>query len=88
MRLQHTRFPFPTERLLLLVALVQGLGLGLAGCSGPSDLAAVAADAARSSTAWQAQLSVTPADAVRNLSDGEGELVMASAIAAHEQRRP
>jgi hypothetical protein len=36
---------------------------------------------------WQTQAAPS-AEAVRPLSDGEGELVVASAIAAHEMRRP
>jgi hypothetical protein len=86
MRLQLSLLPL--SRLLFLVAMSHGLALGLAACSKPSDLVPGAVAGGHPSAPWQPQLSVVPGDAARHLSDGEGELVMASAIAAHERRRP
>jgi hypothetical protein len=71
----------------LAVGLACGLALGLGGCSRPDELAPGAVAGAKSAP-WQAQLTLAPPAADRTLSDGEGEFVMAAAIAAHEKRRP
>jgi hypothetical protein len=43
---------------------------------------------AKAQSPWQAHLNLPPPDVSRRLSDGEGEFVVAGAIAAHEMRRP
>jgi hypothetical protein len=57
--------------------------LAIAGCSKPEELtpASIASANGPPAEAGQPQAS-------RHLSDGEGEFVMAGAIAAHEMRRP
>jgi hypothetical protein len=68
------------------------MALGLTACARSSDLAAVAnagPGKAPASAPWQAQLAVATApEASRLLTDGEGEVLVATAIAAHERRRP
>ena len=68
------------------------MALGLAACAKPSELAPAAnagLGKAPATAPWQAQLAVATApDASRLLTDGEGEVLVASAIAAHERRRP
>ncbi|HWE16996.1 MAG TPA: hypothetical protein VG758_07425 [Hyphomicrobiaceae bacterium] len=87
MSLQHL-YPPRLRRPLWHLAMA----LGLAACARPSELApAAGAGTSRALAAapWQAQLAVATApDASRLLTDGEGEVLVASAIAAHERRRP
>ena len=72
----------------LALGLVASVALGLAGCAQPS-LPPLGANAgAKPPSPWQAQLNLPPPDVSRRLSDGEGEFVVAGAIAAHERRRP
>jgi hypothetical protein len=64
------------------------MALGLAACTNPSELTPGAlAIAGKRSTPWEAQVSAR-SDEVRRLSEGEGEIVVANAVAAHEKRRP
>jgi hypothetical protein len=75
-------------RALRPAAAAVGCALGLTACARPSELAPGAIAGAHAPAPWQAHLTL-PAPALdRNLSDGEGEIVMAAAIAAHEMRRP
>jgi hypothetical protein len=74
------------KRALRPSAMAVGFALGLGACAGPSELTPGAISGARLAP-WQAQLTLTLA-ADRRLSDGEGEVVVAAAIAAHEMRRP
>jgi type IV pilus biogenesis protein CpaD/CtpE len=64
------------------------MALGLNACASPPELApgAIAISGERSAP-WQAQVSAR-SDAARRLSEGEGEIVVANAVAAHEKRRP
>jgi hypothetical protein len=64
------------------------MALGLAACSNPRELApgALAGSGGRPAP-WKAQVSAR-SDEVRRLSEGEGEIVVANAVAAHERRRP
>jgi hypothetical protein len=58
------------------------------GCANPKDLLITGSTGAPTAVApWQTQAAPS-AEAVRPLSEGEGERVVASAIAAHEMRRP
>jgi hypothetical protein len=59
----------------------------MAGCASPRELMTGSTGRAVPVASWQAQAAPT-VEAVRPLSEGEGELVVASAIAAHEMRRP
>jgi hypothetical protein len=72
------------------VGFAVGFGLGFAGalggCGRPPELAPSAIAGAKLAP-WQAQLTLPPT-VDRRLSDGEGEFVMAAAIAAQEMRRP
>jgi hypothetical protein len=64
------------------------MALGLAGCTDPRELAPGAlGTSGKRVAAWEAQVSAR-SDAARRLSDGEGENVVANAVAAHEKRRP
>jgi hypothetical protein len=58
-----------------------------AGCANPRELMTGSTGRSMPVAAWQTQAAPTT-EAVRPLSEGEGELVIASAIAAHEMRRP
>ncbi|MBO0764331.1 MAG: hypothetical protein J2P50_07065 [Hyphomicrobiaceae bacterium] len=69
----------------LTIGSALGFALGLSGCAKPLELAPGVAGA--KIAPWQAQLTLSPA-AERPLSDGEGEFVVAAAIAAQEKRRP
>ena len=68
--------------------LAPTLAAGLAGCSQPGELVPGAVVGARGPSPWQVQLNLPPPDYSRRLTDGEGEFVVAGAIAAHERRRP
>jgi hypothetical protein len=61
------------------------------GCAKPGEILTGATSAIPGRpgavAAWQTRAAVS-VEAVRPLSEGEGELVVASAIAAHEMRRP
>jgi hypothetical protein len=59
----------------------------LPGCANPDDLRPGSLAAQGKMTPWQAAVAAS-ADASRRLSDGEGETVVANAVAAHEKRRP
>jgi hypothetical protein len=72
----------------LALGLAVAMAMSLAGCAQPSELAPGAIAGARAPSPWQAQLNLPPPDYSRRLSDGEGEFVVAGAIAAHEMRRP
>jgi hypothetical protein len=75
--------------LALALGLAPALAVGLAGCAQPGELLAPGAIAGvRAPSPWQVQLNLPPPDYSRRLSDGEGEFVVAGAIAAHEMRRP
>jgi hypothetical protein len=90
MPLQQHPHPQPLRSVKLLLWPV-ALALMLAACAAPDELTpgALAAQGKPRSAPWQAQLSIpAPADASRRLTEGEGEIVVASAIAAHEMRRP
>jgi hypothetical protein len=64
------------------------MALGLAACTDPRELAPGAiADSGGRAVPWEAQVSAR-SDEVRRLSEGEGEIVVANAVAAHEKRRP
>jgi hypothetical protein len=63
------------------------MAMGLHGCANPDDLKPGALPAAGRAAPWQAAVAAS-ADASRRLSDGEGETVVANAVAAHEKRRP
>jgi hypothetical protein len=64
------------------------MALGLTACADPRELIPGAiATAGKPPAPWQAQVSAR-SDASRRLSEGEGETVVATAIAAHEMRRP
>jgi hypothetical protein len=69
------------------IGFAVGVALGLGGCARPPELAPGAIAGAKAAP-WQAQLTLSPPLVDRRLSDGEGEFVMAAAIAAHEKRRP
>jgi hypothetical protein len=59
----------------------------LSGCANPDDLRPGSIAAHGQTPPWQAAVAAA-ADASRRLSDGEGETVVATAVAAHEKRRP
>jgi hypothetical protein len=69
------------------VGFALGFVGGLGGCARPPELAPGAIAGAKLAP-WQAQLTLAPPMVDRRLSEGEGEFVMAAAIAAHEKRRP
>jgi len=84
MSLQRPRL----TRLLVHALWPAATALGLAACSNPSELTPGALAVAGKRTAtWEAEVSPR-FDAARLLSDGEGEVVVANAVAAHERRRP
>jgi hypothetical protein len=85
------RLPNPSHlrlvcRPLLACALAATAALA-GGCAKPQELMTGATGRPVAAAPWQTQAAPS-AEAVRPLSDGEGELVVASAIAAHEMRRP
>jgi hypothetical protein len=61
--------------------------LALVACSKPGEIASASITAPGGPPA-AARLSWPPPDVTRRLSDGEGEIVVAGAIAAHEMRHP
>jgi hypothetical protein len=65
------------------------MALGLAACaSPPPELTPGALPVSGKRPApWEAQVSAR-SDAARPLSEGEGEIVVSNAVAAHERRRP
>jgi hypothetical protein len=63
------------------------MAAALSGCANPDDLQPGSLAARGRTPPWQAAVAAA-ADASRRLSDGEGETVVANAVAAHEQRRP
>jgi hypothetical protein len=86
MLLQH---PGPKRlRLLAQAAWSVVMALGLPACTDPRELTPGAlAISDKHPAPWEAQVSAR-SDAARRLSDGEGEIVVANAVAAHEKRRP
>ena len=80
----------PAARARLSSALL--LAGCLAGCANPHELLtgsnrALSVGGPVAVAPWQTRASVA-AEAVRALTEPEGELVVATAIAAHEMRRP
>ena len=63
------------------------MAAALAGCTSPDDLRPGSLAAQGKAPPWQAAVA-SAANASRRLSDGEGETVVANAVAAHERRRP
>lgn len=57
------------------------------GCANPKELVTGATGAPLAVAPWKTRAEPSVV-AVRPLSEGEGEVVVASAIAAHEMRRP
>jgi hypothetical protein len=79
--------PRVLPRALLQCALAAVAAL-VGGCANPNELLITGSTGgANAAATWQTQAAPS-AEAVRPLSDGEGERVIASAIAAHEMRRP
>jgi len=75
-------------RLLAQAGWPVAMALGLGACANPRELAPGALPASgKRVAAWEAEVSAR-SDAARRLSDGEGETVVANAVAAHEKRRP
>jgi hypothetical protein len=69
------------------------MALGLTACVSPPELTpgsltpgAIALSGKRPAP-WEARVAAR-SDAERRLSEGEGEIVVANAVAAHEKRRP
>ena len=81
-------FPYPSlaPRALLACALAAAAAM-TAACANPRELMTGSTGRSAASAGWQAQAAPS-IEAMRALSEGEGELVIASAIAAHEMRRP
>jgi hypothetical protein len=82
----HLRF---VRRALLPWALVAAGALA-GGCAKPDELLTGSTGLpVRAATVapWQTRAAAS-VEAVRSLSEGEGEVVVATAIAAHEMRRP
>jgi hypothetical protein len=70
------------------MAMVLAMTLGLTACTNPRELTpGVLAISGERPAPWEAQISAR-SDEVRRLSEGEGEIVVANAVAAHEKRRP
>jgi hypothetical protein len=64
------------------------VALALAACADPRELTPGAlAISGKRTASWEAEVSAR-SDAARRLSEGEGEIVVANAVAAHERRRP
>jgi hypothetical protein len=76
----------PNPRALLACTLVAAAAVA-GGCANPRELVTGAIGRPPAVASWQT-LAAPTAEAARPLSEGEGELVVASAIAAHEMRRP
>ena len=86
MSLQRSRL----KRLRLLAHALwpAAMALGLAACADTRELTPGAlAVTGKRPAPWEAEVSPR-SDAVRPLSEGEGEVVVANAVAAHERRRP
>jgi hypothetical protein len=83
----HLRF---VRRALLPCALAVAAA-SMCGCTKPEELLTGSTSAipgqATAVAPWQTRAAPTT-EAVRRLSEGEGEVVVATAIAAHEMRRP
>jgi hypothetical protein len=79
--------PHPRLARRALLTCTLAAAAGLAGCANPRELMTGSTGKSMPLAAWQTQAAPT-SEAVRSLSEGEGELVIASAIAAHEMRRP
>jgi hypothetical protein len=80
-------FPQPRHAWPALLACTLAAAAGLAGCANPRELMTGSTGISMPVAAWQTQAAPS-IEAVRPLTDGEGEMVVASAIAAHEMRRP
>jgi hypothetical protein len=84
------RPPFPPSlhliRRALLPCTLAAAALA-AGCANPRELMTGAIGRPPAVAPWQTRAAPS-AEAVRPLSEGEGELVVATAIAEHEMRRP
>jgi hypothetical protein len=75
-------------RLLAQAVWPVALALGLSACANPPQLTPGALVASgKRATPWEAEVAAR-SDAARRLSEGEGEVVVANAVAAHERRRP
>ena len=75
-------------RLLAHALWPAAIALGLAACANPRELTPGAlAVSGKRPAPWEAEVAPR-SDAERRLSDGEGEIVVANAVAAHEKRRP
>jgi hypothetical protein len=75
-------------RLLVHALWPATMALALAACANPRELTPGAlAVAGKRAAPWEAEVSPR-SDAERRLSEGEGEVVVANAVAAHEKRRP
>jgi hypothetical protein len=75
-------------RLLAHALWLAALARALAACANPRELTPGAlAVAGKRAAPWEAEVSPR-SDAERPLSEGEGEIVVANAVAAHEKRRP
>ena len=61
--------------------------LALAGCAKPEELTPGSLAQGKPPAPWQAAVAAA-AEASRRLTEGEGEMVVANAVAAHEKRRP
>ena len=78
----------PRLRLLNHGSWPVAMALGLTACASPPELTPGAlAVSGKRPAPWEAQVAAR-SDAVRRLSEGEGEIVVANAVAAHEKRRP
>ena len=71
----------PLACVLLLAATIAG------GCANPREMMTGSTGKTISVAAWRTQ-AAPAAEAVRRLSEGEGEVVVSSAIAVHEMRKP
>ncbi len=75
-------------RLLANALWPAAMALGLTACANPRELMPGAlAISGKRPAPWEAEVSAR-SDASRRLSEGEGEVVVANAVAAHEKRRP
>jgi hypothetical protein len=74
------------RRPLLACTLAAAAALA-GGCANPRELLTGSTGRPLTVAPWKTQAAAAT-EAVRPLSEGEGELVVASAIAAHEMRKP
>ena len=75
-------------RFLAYALWPTAMALGLAGCANPRVLTPGSLAApGKQPTKWETEVAART-EASRGLSDGEGEMVVANAVAAHEKRRP